>query len=335
MPRTYPVQSPFNRVAGQPWGPRASDTGNPVSGVVEAATLTLTGTLESAKTESQTVTCTGTFAAGGVANITLNGTSYDYTVLAGDAPTDVAAGLVAAAALDAHYNVATNPGWDYVDISAKVVGPWSGTITSGYTPAGTEDGALVQVQNVAGAAANTFAVSDGTTNFSHAVTTLSHTLNAQAALMANVINADPSYAALAVGPVVYVTAATAAPFTFIDTSINHQTPGGAVVIALGNVTQAGPLQLGSPGVQNLSTYRAVTVWAQVLAGTSFDLTIWFFDVNVGLWVDSAPVTINAAVQIVQPNVAAIGAMFCEMSNFVGGAVGLLSIEGTDTRPGYN
>jgi len=104
---------------------------------------------------------------------------------------------------------------------------------------------------------------------------------------------------------------------------------------LGNVTQLGQLQLGSPGVQNLSTYRAVTVWAQVLAGTSFDLTVWFFDVNVGLWVDSAPVTINAAVQIAQPNVAAIGAMFCEMSNFVGGAVGLLSIEGTDTRPGYN
>lgn len=332
MARTYPVPSPYSPAAGYPWYTRATATGTPLAGTRQQTVLTLGGTPKAITTEDQTVTATGTFAAGGVANLTLDGTPYDYTVLLGDTPTDVAAGLVALAAADPNYTV-TNVG-PVIDVLSKTSGAWVGTITSGYTPSGLEDGALVQAVVTIGADANTFAVNDGVTDFSYTVLA-GNTLANCATGLAALIDASPSYVASAHGLEIWVTDGVGTGFVLTDTSVNNQTPGGTVGIQTITPAVAGPLDLSSPGVLRLTNISAVALWCERPAGTSYVMVPWYYNANIKVWHAQPSTTVTTATELVLLDVSAIDAMFVELKTFVGGATASVYVDGNRLTPGFS
>ena len=332
MSRTYPVNSPLEVSAGVPWGPRGTDTGNPTDGVFGYGILVVTGTPQWILTEEQTETLTGTPEEFDLTALILDGTDYQYEVQAGDTRADVVSALALLAAADPNYTV--NADGDALDVISKTAGAWSGSISATYVPSDGGNGAWVNAVITAGADANIAAVDDGSDSYSHVV----NDEDDNASIAANVaaqIALNPAYSsAVALGTTIYVTGADGTPFAFTDATTNNQSPGTTITY-IGAVPGTGAVGVGSPGVQNLSSYGPVTVWAQLQSGTSFDLTVWKYDATLQLWAADAAVTVTEAVQIVQPNVQAISAMFCEMSNFVGGAIGLLSVEGVKTAPGFN
>lgn len=331
MARTYPVPSPFSPAAGYPWGTRTTATGTPLAGTRQQTIMTLKGTPSAVTTEDQTVTCAGAFAAGGVANLTLDGTPYDYTVLLADTPTDVAAGLVALAVANPNYTV-TNVG-PVIDILSLTAGAWAGTITCGYTPAGIEDGALIQAVVTAGADANTYAVNDGVTDFSYTVLA-GNTLADCATGLAALIDADLAYVASAHGVEIWVDGAGTTAFTFTDTSVNNQTPGGAVLFQTITPAVVGPLDLGSPGVLRLTNVSAVALWCRRPAGTSFVVLPWYYNANLQLWHAMTPTIVNVALEVVLLDVSAVDAMYVELKTFVGGAAALVYVDGNRLTPGF-
>lgn len=331
MARTYPVPSPYSPLPGYPWGTRTTPTGTPLGGTRQQTILTLGGTPLAIATEDQAVTCTGTFALGGVANLTLDGTPYDYTVLLADTPTDVAAGLVALTALDPNYTV-TNAG-PVIDVLSLTSGAWSGTITCGYTPAAAEDGALVQAVVTFGADANTYAVNDGTTDFSYTVLG-GDSLSDCASNLSALIDGDPAYVASSHGAEIWVTDGVGTGFTFTDTSVNNQTPGGAVLFQTITPAVAGPLDLSSPGVLRLTNISAVALWCGRPAGTSYVVVPWAYNANIKVWHPLPSTTVTTATELILLDVSAIDAMYVELKTFVGGAEATVYVDGNRLTPGF-
>lgn len=332
MARTYPVLSPFAPAPGYPWTTRTRPTGTPLTGTRQQDVLTLTGTPQPGRTEDQTVTAVGTFSAGGVATLTLDGTPYAYTVLLGDTPTDVAAGLAALAVADPNYTV-TSAG-PVVDVLSQTSGPWTGTITCGYTPAGSEDGTLEQAVVTIGADANRYAVTDGTNTYTYTVQ-IGDTLADCAIGLAAAIDAAVAYVASAHGTQVWADRANGAAFTFTDASTNNITPGGAVVVQVVTPATSGPLTLADPGVMRLTNISAAAVWCQLLAGTSFVVVPWIYNANIQVWHALAGTTVSAATEVILLDVGAVDAMFVEIKSFVGGAQASVYVDGNRLTPGFS
>lgn len=325
--RTYPLRAPFN-ATGIPYGPRTSDTGNPTTGVGQFSTITLSGTPQPIHTEAYECTVTGTPEALDVARLSLDGTDYDYTVLALDTPTDVAAGIVALCVADPNYTV-TNVG-PVVTVESQTPGPWVGSVTTLYTPIAAGDGAFTTVNTSTGYAANTFAVDDGVFGPYSYTVLAGNTLADCATALAALINAD--YSSSAIGPVISVTGAPGVPFTFTDVSVNNSGPGGIATYALVSLPEA-TVTINSPFVMSLSGVHDIALWCDLQAGTSCVVTPWFYDNLAGVWAAQAPVVVNAD-KVIQLAVPAINSLFVEQGTFVGGGVVEVTCVGNRIQPGY-
>jgi len=226
----------------------------------------------------------------------------------------------------------TNAG-PVIDVLSLTPGAWVGTITCGYTPAAAEDGSLDLAVVTAGADANTFAVNDGTTDFSYTVL-FGDSLSDCASNLSGLIDADPAYVASSHGNEIWVTDGVGTGFTFTDTSVNNQTPGGAVGIQTITPAVAGPLDLSSPGVLRLTNISAVALWCQRPAGTSFVVVPWIYNANIKLWHALASTTVAAALEVILLDVSAVDAMYVEFKTFVGGAEASVYVDGNRLTPGF-
>ena len=328
MARTYPIQSVDQFKAGQPWGPRSADTGTPLTGTIQNTILTLLGTPQPVRTEAQDVTCSGTFAELGSANLTLDGTPYDYIVGAIDTPTDVAAGLALAVA-DPNYTV-TSAG-PVISVVAKTAGAWAGSITCGYTPAGVEDGSLTAAVVTVGADANTYAVSDGASTYSYTVLA-GNTLADCAAGLGAVIAG--TYGAIVHGTTVLVSAAAGVSFALTDASSNNIAPGGSIAVQTVTPAIAGPLTVGSPGVISTTNVDSLTLWNELLAGSNYDVQLWALDPYVNDWLAFPKATITANAFTVY-DVRSIPYVFVSLLNFDDASVvALNTVMGDRLTPGF-
>ena len=329
MARTYPMQSVDQFKAGQPWGPRSTDTGTPLTGTIQNTILTLLGTPQAVRAEAQDVTCSGTFAELGSANLTLDATPYDYMVVLGNAPTDVATGLALLAVADPNYTV-TSAG-PVISVVAKIAGAWAGSITCGYTPVGAEDGSLTAAVVTVGADANTYAVSDGASTSSYTVLAGNTLADCAAGLGAKIAG---TYGAIVHGTTVLVSAAAGVSFALTDASINNIAPGGSIAVQAVTPAIAGPLTVGSPGVISTTNVDSLTLWNELLAGFSYDVQLWALDLYVGAWLAFPKVTITASAFTVY-DVRSIPYVFVALLNFDDASVvALNTVMGDRLTPGF-
>jgi len=204
-----------------------------------AGTVASSFTVDGGAASTFIATHTVTGADADIARVTIDGTPFSYTVLAGDALADVATGLAAA-------------------IHGQVVGANTFTASAALTVitlTGTDAQAFTtvdaSVNNQAVGAA--LAASPATTQAAAAADVAQVTLNAVqysrtiqgadttdtvATALAATLNALPEVSAAAVGAVITVTAAvagTAGAYTLSDSSVNNQAGGVALSCAVASI----------------------------------------------------------------------------------------------------
>lgn len=328
MARTYPMQSVDQFKAGQPWGPRSADTGTPLTGTIQNTILTLLGTPQAVRAEAQDVTCSGTFAELGSANLTLDGTPYDYIVGAIDTPTDVAAGVALLAVADPNYTV-TSVG-PVISVVSKTAGAWAGSITCGYTPVGAEDGSLTAAVVTVGADANTYAVSDGASTYSYTVLAGNTLADCAVGLGGKIAG---TYGAIVHGTTVLVSGAAGVSFALTDASSNNIAPGGSIAVQTVTPAIAGPLTVGSPGVISTTNVDSLTLWNE-LTGTNYDVQLWALDPYVNDWLAFPKATITANAFTVY-DVRSIPCVFVALSNFDSATdIATNTVMGNRLSPGF-
>lgn len=182
---------------------------------------------------------TVTGADADIARVTIDGTPFSYTVLAGDALADVATGL--AAAIHGQV-VGANT---FTAVAALAVITLTGTATQAFT---TVD-ATVNNQAVGAALAATPATTQAAATADIARVTLNgtpysctiqsgDTTDTVATALAATLHALAAVNASAVGAVITVTAATpgtAGAYTLVDSSVNNQAGGVALTCAVASV----------------------------------------------------------------------------------------------------
>ena len=331
--RTFPIQSAFNKVPGQPWGPRSTATGNPNTGVAEYATITCLGTPQAVTTEVYHATVVVDGGSAGIGDVyevsTLSvGSPWAFTCLGGEDATAVAAGIAAAGAGDTIWTITSTLG--VVVLTSQAPGVQIDVPTATFIPAaGT--GSITMAEYAVGAAANTYAVTDNLSSVYSYTVQPGDGLTDVATGLAAQITGD--YPAAAIGAVIYITGTVGVPFTMTDSSVNNQTPGGSAVFNIVSGATADLLP-GGPGVLRLTTTSKVALWNQLVSGTSYDVKVWVWDVNTKLWLAIQTIHVTAdAVTFV--DAGAISFAFLELLNFVGGAVALNTVVGNSTLPGQN
>jgi len=246
------------------------------------------------------ITIGGAYAPGDTVRLTIPGgagTPYDYVVLGGDTDGDVAAGLAAAAAANGLYTPTS--------LGAVVT-------LSQVTP-GT--GAAVTSAFLAGAGT---AIADNTqvgapiTPYATVATAIA------AAITADTLN--NGYTAFAVGPVVTVTAnAAGAPTKAVSSEFSPPSGGSGTFVAVNTIpgTNAGiPSGAGlSLGGSIATTGTAACV---LVAGTSYDVEIWYRDVS-NVWTQDTlgPQTIVGDINLPLTIPASAMRAYAFVDNFVG------------------